>query len=243
MIGSMIYEILRNTPFYPFWLESLKSRNAETIVFQYAKGTCLEVGCGNTNTKKFVTRINKNITDYVATDYIGTHHITGNRNMVVDDYTDALHLKYSANSFDTHISLEVLEHLPDPYKYFEEARRILKPGGIMIFSVPFLYREHGSPEYHDDYLRFTKNSFRLLANKFGFKCNLLLSNTGVGTTVCILINTYLIRKVLEGKLLTKIIFFSFCPIIFLVTNLFGAIFDIVPDERYAIRNFAILERI
>jgi SAM-dependent methyltransferase len=35
------------------------------------------------------------------------------------------------------ISIDVFEHIPDPYEAFSEIHRILKPGGRHIFTVPF----------------------------------------------------------------------------------------------------------
>jgi len=43
---------------------------------------------------------------------------------------------YEAASFDVIVAAEVLEHLPDPTRVVTEARRILKPGGAFIGSVP-----------------------------------------------------------------------------------------------------------
>jgi SAM-dependent methyltransferase len=49
-----------------------------------------------------------------------------------------LNLPYPDNSLGGYISLGVLEHFKDGTKRpLEEAMRVLKPGGIMIFTVPF----------------------------------------------------------------------------------------------------------
>ena len=48
---------------------------------------------------------------------------------------------------------------------FSEINRILKKGGYLIGSVPFLYQVHGAP---NDYFRFTKDSinYNLIKNRF-----------------------------------------------------------------------------
>lgn len=46
-------------------------------------------------------------------------------------------LTFSSNSFDEILSFDVLEHVPDFAKGFTECFRCLKPGGTLLFSVPF----------------------------------------------------------------------------------------------------------
>lgn len=51
---------------------------------------------------------------------------------------DLLHLPYAGPIFDTVIAISVLEHLAPPQQEmaFAEIRRVLKPGGQMIYGVP-----------------------------------------------------------------------------------------------------------
>ena len=46
-------------------------------------------------------------------------------------------LTFDPESFDIVISEAVVEHVPDPLKSFNEVHRVLTPGGIYIFNVPF----------------------------------------------------------------------------------------------------------
>jgi SAM-dependent methyltransferase len=77
---------------------------------------------------------------------------------------DIQNLTFAENSFDVLTSNQVFEHVPDDIVGFRESRRVLKPGGAVIFSVP-LYDTpttvqtavledgkvifYGEPEYHD----------------------------------------------------------------------------------------------
>ena len=45
-------------------------------------------------------------------------------------------IPFSSNTFDLIYSIEVLEHMPRPYDFFNEAFDKLKPGGKLIFSTP-----------------------------------------------------------------------------------------------------------
>lgn len=40
------------------------------------------------------------------------------------------------SSFDGVLFLEVIEHVPEPYRFLREIRRVLKPGGKLILSTP-----------------------------------------------------------------------------------------------------------
>ena len=74
-------------------------------------------------------------------------------------------LKISKNKYKNILLFNVLEHLPRYDLAFSETYRILKKGGYLIGSVPFLYQVHGAP---NDYFRFTKESlnYNLTNNKF-----------------------------------------------------------------------------
>lgn len=47
-------------------------------------------------------------------------------------------LSFPDQSFDTLVSLDVLEHIPDYEQAFRECARVLKEGGRMMWSVPFI---------------------------------------------------------------------------------------------------------
>ena len=49
---------------------------------------------------------------------------------------DVQHLSYADASFDLVTHTEVLEHVPDDARAFAELYRVLRPGGMMIFTVP-----------------------------------------------------------------------------------------------------------
>jgi len=49
---------------------------------------------------------------------------------------DVEHLPFTDGSFGTVLCTEVIEHIPDPAAALHEYRRVLKPGGMLIGSVP-----------------------------------------------------------------------------------------------------------
>jgi SAM-dependent methyltransferase len=45
-------------------------------------------------------------------------------------------LPFGASAFDAVLSLETLEHVPDPFLFLAEIRRVLVPGGDLVMSLP-----------------------------------------------------------------------------------------------------------
>jgi hypothetical protein len=59
---------------------------------------------------------------------------------------DLQNLTFESNTFDAVIALDVLEHVADPWKAFSEMRRVIRPNGLGIITVPIDKRvEKSSP--------------------------------------------------------------------------------------------------
>ncbi len=65
--------------------------------------------------------------------------------------TNALHLPFADNTFDTVICSEVLEHIPDYQAVIVEVERVLKPGGQFVASVPRYWPEWICWAFSDEY--------------------------------------------------------------------------------------------
>jgi len=57
------------------------------------------------------------------------------RSNLVFKVADALDLPYGDNTFDVVLCSHVYEHVPDPYKMFNEIYRVLSAGGVCYFSA------------------------------------------------------------------------------------------------------------
>jgi len=78
---------------------------------------------------------------------------------------DCEDLPYEDNTYDCVVMFQVLEHTKRPWLCVEETYRVLKPGGIAIFSAPFIYQVHDWP---GDYFRFTIDGLISMAESAGY---------------------------------------------------------------------------
>ncbi len=83
-------------------------------------------------------------------------------------------LPFDDNSFEVIFLFDVLEHVKYDMKFLFECNRILKSNGIMVISVPFMYRFHEIPH---DYRRYTPSGLEVIFNDSGFKI-IELKNVG-----------------------------------------------------------------
>jgi len=136
---------LRRTPLHPQWL-ALRGESAQRAwLVRAAQGLVLDVGSADGHVREWIIGC-----DYIALDYPTTAQgMYGTR---PDVFADGGALPFADASFDTVLLLEVLEHVRDDRAVLEEIARVLKPGGQLLLSVPFLYPLHDAPH---DYRRFT----------------------------------------------------------------------------------------
>jgi len=54
-------------------------------------------------------------------------------------HEDLTALSFDSGHFDLAITQDVFEHIPNYQKAFSELQRVLKPGSLLIFTIPFFY--------------------------------------------------------------------------------------------------------
>lgn len=107
----------------------------------HIEGRVLDLGAGSAKYKEMIL---KKASEYRSCDAV--------KNKNIDDVCDVLNLTYPPESFDTVISTQVMEHVSNPYQMAEQIFKVLKPGGHVIVTAPFLIPLHSDP---GDYFRFT----------------------------------------------------------------------------------------
>lgn len=137
--------IVKATPLHPQWL--LRFSSPPGALLAQARGRTLDIGCANQWTEAQLPEG----CEYLSLDYPPTGRDLYEANPHV--FADAASLPFVAESFDTVLLLEVLEHLEQPGRALCEMARVLRKGGKAIVTVPFLYPMHDEPH---DYQRYTQ---------------------------------------------------------------------------------------
>lgn len=75
-------------------------------------------------------------------------------------------LPIADQTFDAILSTQTLEHTKEPKIVLSELRRVLKDGGPILLTGPFIYEEHFKPM---DFYRFTSFGFTYLFETAGFR--------------------------------------------------------------------------
>lgn len=119
------------------------------------RGRLLDAGAGKLSYRHLVKPY---CSEYKSMDFNKTHP-------ELDYHSDIQDMPIENESFDTVLSAEVLEHVPDPEKALREIYRVLKPGGKLVMSIPHLMYLHNEPY---DFYRYTKYGLRTLLERVGF---------------------------------------------------------------------------
>ena len=136
---------LSATPLHPQWL--LRTGRSPVVLVAQSSGRVLDVGCAD---RWAQSNLSKNC-EYIGLDYPATGQAL--YKATPDIFASASALPFASSSFDTVLLLEVLEHLEQSAFALAEIRRVLKPNGRLLLTIPFLYPMHDEPH---DYQRYTR---------------------------------------------------------------------------------------
>ncbi len=127
---------------------------------EHIRGAVLDLGCGD--------RRYEGVFAGQAQSWIGLNWPENGdpRARLADVYGDALAIPFRADTFDTVLCTQVIEHVPEPWQLLCEARRVLRPGGRLVLTAPQYNALHEEPR---DFFRFTCYGLRYLAEKAGLR--------------------------------------------------------------------------
>lgn len=125
---------------------------------KYISGKTLDIGCGQKPYEKV----------FKSTQYIGLEidTVENRKNKKADYFYNRNTFPFQNNEFDSVIVNEVLEHVFNPADFLNEIYRVLKPSGMLLMTVPFVWDEHEQP---NDYARYSSFGLKHLLEESGFE--------------------------------------------------------------------------
>jgi len=137
------------------------------LAVRYARGRILDLACGVGYGTRYLADHGKDVTDAVGVDvdaaalqYATERYGRPGVRFVCAD----AHEFHDDDGFDTVVSLETIEHVQDPEKLIVRLIAALRPGGVLVTSVPTTPSVDVNPHHLHD---FTERSFRAMVSRFG----------------------------------------------------------------------------
>jgi len=205
----------------PFYLARKALCQEITSLGHHVSGCVLDVGCG----KKPYESL------FSCDEYVGLEVDTpeNRERKVADLFYDGGRFPVQNASFDCVVCNQVFEHVFNPGDFLSEISRVLKPGGGLLMTVPFVWDEHEQPY---DYARYSSFGLKFVVEKHGFKV------VDQRKTVCdIRVIFQLINAYLYKRLLTKNPYINllFCFLFMSPFNILGEVlYRLLPrnDDLY-----------
>lgn len=174
------------------------------MYFGRRKGKLLDAGCGE---KPYSLIYNDFVSESIGCDVETCVHDQKD----VDVFSSIDKLPFEDNSFGTILCTNVMEHVAEMERGYQELSRCLCKGGYLIQITPFLYPTHEKPY---DYYRFTEYGIRHQMKKNGLCAECVIPLGGVGFMLAVYFNLF-ITRFLKWRFLTVLncylqkIFYSF----------------------------------
>jgi SAM-dependent methyltransferase len=166
---------------------------------KYMKGVVLDIGGG---------RRRGSFTEPEAATWLVLDSSRGFKPHILGD---AQSIPVRSNCIDCVKCTELLEHVEYPERVITEISRVLKPGGTLLLSTPFVFAIHGDPF---DFQRFTDQKLtRMLEDSFKI---IALKKQGLYFTVL----AYMLKQAyLKSESRLKYVFRWLLPLLDLVVRL------------------------
>jgi SAM-dependent methyltransferase len=164
-----------------------------------ARGRLLDVGCGD---KPYEAIFRPYVTEYIGVEHRDTFELTSAAELAPSSSgkpgPDVLYsgdrLPFPDRSFDTVLSVQVLEHTPRPAELVREMGRVLADDGLLILMAPFQFRLHEQPH---DYFRYSPHGLRELCARAGLEITHVEQQGSLWSLMGHKLNSYLAFRVAQ----------------------------------------------
>lgn len=144
----------------------------------------------------------------------------------VDVVGSVYELPFENESFDIVLCMVVMEHLEDPKSAIAEMKRVLKKGGKILVSVPFLFPIHDAP---GDYWRFTKYGLKVLFKDW--EIEKLEAETDMNEAFAVLLQRVAYQANFKFNKLMKVLIFSLASFISWMPRMTRKIYGGIDKKR------------
>ncbi|MBC7205060.1 MAG: class I SAM-dependent methyltransferase [Methyloversatilis sp.] len=172
----------RGVVFNPFYLARRTLWRAIEAEAHQLRGELLDVGCGSKPYRALFA-----VDRYTGLD-IDTPRTR--EQGAADHFYDGRTFPFGDASFDAVLCNQVLEHVFEPDAFITEIRRVLRPGGRVLLTVPFVWDEHEQPY---DFARYTTFGLKALFERNGFRVMTTRRLLADATLFCQLFNAYVFK--------------------------------------------------
>ncbi len=171
---------LSRTPFHAgYWVRTRIDDAIKSHAY-HAQGVLLDVGCG---IKPFECTFEPFVETYIGLEYSPESGYRGN---AADFCGDAAKLPLADECVDTILCTEVMEHVHHPERAISEFARVLRPGGIIITTAPFVYPIHD--KY--DFFRYSPDGLAAMMKRHGLEIEKVEPLSGTAVTLAVMFNLY-----------------------------------------------------
>jgi len=176
-------------------------------------GSLLDIGCGHQPYRKLVLSAPSKATKYIGLD------LAENIYQQPDLVWDGRQVPLPDASVDSCLLTEVLEHCPDPEGVLREVARVLRPGGFMFLTVPFIWPIHTVP---NDQFRYTPFALRRILENAGFSYPAIEATGGRHAVLALTLGLWVRRRALTSRVhvVTRaVLSFLLWPVIWLLLKM------------------------
>ncbi|MFN8144923.1 MAG: class I SAM-dependent methyltransferase [Bacteroidia bacterium] len=136
-------------------------------------GKLLDFGCGQKPYKHLF-----NVQEYIGMDIENEAH--DHRDESIDVFYDGKKIPFANDCFDSVFSAEVFEHVFNLEEMIAEINRVMKKGGLLLVTLPFVWQEHEKP---NDFARYSSFGIQHLLKKNNFEIEIHERSTTFTETV------------------------------------------------------------